>query len=203
MESVSHCDERSLLAPQRQQIMSILQVTVLWVTTFFIIFVSVTPQHLVMSLEVSGVQIRIKSCDAREQQLNGRRWRWSDAARWHQDVASCARSQRNNHSLSPGRLSLYVFVCGVMTEYTLQVVHLASTIFTPLDCLWSGAVNNVEEVCLVLPCWSVFKQDAETILSSHSALLLTLNSDRSVESSMRGKDLPAGSHLYFQWANLH
>ena len=34
-ESASDCDERSLPAPQRRQITSILQVTVFWVTIFF------------------------------------------------------------------------------------------------------------------------------------------------------------------------
>lgn len=75
MESVSHCDERSLLAPQRLHIMSILQVTVLWVTMIFILLASATPQHLVMSPEECGVQMCIKSCDVREQQLNGCRCR--------------------------------------------------------------------------------------------------------------------------------
>lgn len=98
MESVSHSDERSLLAPQRQQIMTILQVTVFRVTIFFILFISVTPSHLVMSPEV---QICIKSCDAHEQQLN-------NATRWHQGVAYlCLESLF--FSLSP--LSLHAFIC--------------------------------------------------------------------------------------------
>lgn len=65
MESVSHCDERSLLAPQRQQIMSILQVTVFWVTAFFfffsILFLSVTHPHSVMSPEVSRVKYALRA----------------------------------------------------------------------------------------------------------------------------------------------
>lgn len=64
MESASHCDERSLLDPQRQQIMSIFLVTVFWVTTCFILFIFVTPSHLVMSPEAPKVQIYFKSYDA-------------------------------------------------------------------------------------------------------------------------------------------
>lgn len=196
MESVSHCDERSLLASQRQQIMSILQVTVLWVTTFFILFVSVTPQHLVMSPEVSGVQICIKSCDAQEQQLNGCRRRWSDAARWHQDVASCARSERNNHSLS--LLADCHFMCLYMAQWLNTLCRLYILLAQQHQFLSTGLSviqSSVEEVYLVLPCWSLLIKHTETILSSYSVLLLTLNSVQSVEISMRKQDLPSGSHI--------
>lgn len=79
MESVSHCDERSLLAPQRQQIMSILQVTVFWVTAFFFLLSHPLPlcDTFTLSNESRSVtsQICIKRRDARKQQLDS-------AARW-------------------------------------------------------------------------------------------------------------------------
>lgn len=67
-----------------------------------------------MSPGVSGVQMRIKSWDPRE----------TAAKRPFADIASCAWSPHNNRSLSLS-LTLYVFVCGLMAEYTRQVVHHA------------------------------------------------------------------------------
>lgn len=129
-------------------------------------YIFFTPQDLVMSPEVSGVQMCIKICDAREQQLNGCRWRWLDATRWRQDVTSCARSHCNNHSPPPGTLSLYVFMCGRMTEYTFQVLCLASltAAFSP-DCEGVVTVSRSSTSCH--PGWSALNH-TETIHSLNS-----------------------------------
>lgn len=119
MESVSHCDERSLLAPQRQQIMSILQVTVFWVTAFFFLLFHPLPlcDTFTPSNESRSVksQICIKSRDARKQQLDS-------AARWLAgDAFFALESVHHFFFLLP--LKLHYLKCGVMTACALQVAH--------------------------------------------------------------------------------
>lgn len=50
-------------------------------------------------------------------------------------------------SLSPGRLSLHVFMCGVMTVCTLQVVHLANSIAS-FSSAWS--VSDPEQFTVLM-----------------------------------------------------
>lgn len=119
MESVSHCDERSLLAPQRQQIMSILQVTVFWVTAFFfffffsILFLSVTPSHPVMSPEVSRVKYALRAAMVANSSWTAR----PDGSRLTLPLLFALFF----FLLS---LKLHSLKCGVMTLCALQVAHL-------------------------------------------------------------------------------
>lgn len=76
-------------------------------------------KRLVMSPEVSGVEMCIKGCDAQEKQINGCCRQWLGVARWHRDEASCAQSNYYNGNVSPGRQSLYLFRGAIMTEYAV------------------------------------------------------------------------------------
>lgn len=120
MESVSHCDERSLLAPQRQQIMSILQVTVFWVTAFFfsffsILFLSVTPPHPVMSPEVSRVKYALRAAMLANSS-------WTVRPDGSRVMLSLHWSQRITLFFLLS-LELHYLKCGVMTACVLQVAH--------------------------------------------------------------------------------
>lgn len=148
--------------------------------------------------EASWVQMCIKSCDAQKQQLN-------DAARWHRDVASCARSLRNNHSPSPGRLSIHVFICGVMTVYNTASCTsclLNSTIFIWLAWLWSTAVRSVDEVYLILCHAEVFFSKTLNPFSAHAVHLLTLTSDLS-RKAWENRTSQQGAIYTFSKSALH
>lgn len=174
-ESVSHCNERSLLTPQRQQIMSILQVTVSWVTTFFIRSVSVTPSHLLMSPGVSWDEMCIEICDAHEQQL-------SHTDRWHHGVASYTWICWFNHfslSLVLFTSCLHLWYNNCIRTIGRMFCLLVNTIFISLDCVMRSM-------------WSL-KWDRGIILSSCCSVS---NPELwPVERSMRKQHFAAGSHI--------
>lgn len=160
MESVSHCDERSLLAPQRQHIMSVLQVTVLWVTTIFYTLRlgnesrSVWSSNVHQDLWCSGtaakrVPLAMIRCN---QMASGCYFLCSESLQqslspsWH-IVTLCVYVWQNDWIHIPGCMSC----------------QLNGGIFISLGCQ-SG--YSVKELYLVSPSWSVLNQDTETIFSS-------------------------------------
>lgn len=157
MESVSHCDERSFLAPQRQQIMSILQVTVFHVTTFFLfffilftLFTSVTPKTL-------GNESR----GALRSNVHQELWWWGIAAKRRNRIAPgccflCLESLQQSFSLSP--LRQIVTLC--LQTWRNDCIHSAGCTSRQIErrrlrltgrWLRSRAVRRVDEVCCCAP----------------------------------------------------